>query len=70
MSIDVGRFAVIQKFIRFIRDERGQDLVEYALIVAAVGLALITTVNQLSAAVVSLYSSITQGLASIGTSGQ
>lgn len=53
-----------------IRDERGQDLVEYALIVAAVGLALITTVNQLSTAVVSLYSSITQGLASIGTSGQ
>ncbi len=52
------------------RDEQGQDLVEYALIVAAVGLALITTVNQLSGAIVSLYSSITQGLASIGTSGQ
>ena len=34
--------------VRFIRDEQGQDLVEYALIVAAVGLALITTVNQLS----------------------
>jgi Flp pilus assembly pilin Flp len=59
-----------QLFIRLIRDEQGQDLVEYALIVAAVGLALITTVNQLSTAIVSLYSSITQGLASIGTSGQ
>jgi Flp pilus assembly pilin Flp len=57
-------------FLRLWRDEQGQDLVEYALIVAAVGLALITTVNQLSAAVVSLYSSITQGLASIGTTGQ
>jgi pilus assembly protein Flp/PilA len=55
---------------RLVQDERGQDLVEYALIVAAVGLALITTVNQLSGAVVSLYSSITQGLGSIGTSGQ
>lgn len=53
-----------------IRDEQGQDLVEYALIVAAVGLALITTVNQLSTAIVSLYSSITQGLTSIGASGQ
>jgi Flp pilus assembly pilin Flp len=52
------------------REEKGQDLVEYALIVAAVGLALITTVNQLSVAVVSLYSSITQGLASIGAQGQ
>lgn len=52
------------------RDEQGQDLVEYALIVAAVGLALITTVNNLSAAVVSLYSSITAGLGSISASGQ
>jgi len=56
-------------FLEFIRDEQGQDLVEYALIVAAIGLALIATVNQLSAALVSLYLSITQGLASIGTTG-
>jgi Flp pilus assembly pilin Flp len=52
--------------IGFIRDEQGQDLVEYALIVAAVGLALITTVNQLQAGIVSLYQSITGDLASIG----
>jgi Flp pilus assembly pilin Flp len=55
--------------IRLAKDEQGQDLVEYALIVAAVGLALITTVNQLSSAIVSLYSSITTGLASIGAGG-
>ncbi|MCC6293974.1 MAG: Flp family type IVb pilin [Bryobacterales bacterium] len=59
-----------QLLLRIWRDERGQDLVEYALIVAAVGLALITTVNTLSQAVVSLYESITAGLASIGASGQ
>jgi len=59
-----------QLILRFWRAEEGQDLVEYALIVAAVGLALIVTVNNLSAAVVSLYSSITDGLASIGASGQ
>ena len=53
--------------VRFIGDEQGQDLVEYALIVAAVGLALITTVNQLSQGVVSLYQSITGDLSSIGT---
>ena len=52
--------------IRFVRDEQGQDLVEYALIVAAVGLALITTVNQLSQGIVSLYQSITGDLSSIG----
>ena len=59
-----------QLFVRLLHEETGQDLVEYALIVAAVGLALITTVNQLSTAIVSLYSSITQGLTSIGASGQ
>jgi Flp pilus assembly pilin Flp len=56
--------------LRLWKDEQGQDLVEYALIVAAVGLALITTVNTLSQAVVSLYQSITDGLASIGAAGQ
>jgi Flp pilus assembly pilin Flp len=54
----------------FIRDEQGQDLVEYALIVAAIGLALIATVNQVSTAIVSLYQSIAQGLTTIGTNGQ
>jgi Flp pilus assembly pilin Flp len=53
-----------------IRDEQGQDLVEYALIVAAIGLALIATVNQLSAVIVSLYQSITTGVQSIGAGGQ
>lgn len=56
--------------IRLVREEDGQDLVEYALIVAAVGLALITTVNQLSQGIVSLYSSITQDLSSIGANAQ
>jgi pilus assembly protein Flp/PilA len=56
--------------IRFLRDEQGQDLVEYALLVAAVGLALIATVNNLSTSIISLYSSITQGLGSIGAGGQ
>ena len=56
--------------MRFIRDEQGQDLVEYALIVAAVGLALITTVNQLSQGIVSLYQSITGDLSSIGATAQ
>ncbi len=63
--------SIMKKFILgFLRDEQGQDLVEYALIVAAIGLALIATVNQVSAAIVSLYQSIAQGLATIGTNGQ
>jgi len=55
------------QLLRLVLEEQGQDLVEYALIVAAVGLALITTVNQLSAAIVSLYQSMTGDLSSIGT---
>jgi len=61
----------MKKFLlQFIRDEQGQDLVEYALLVAAIGLALVAVVNQLSTSIVSLYSSITQGLGSIGGVGQ
>jgi Flp pilus assembly pilin Flp len=59
-----------ERLLRLWKEEDGQDLVEYALIVAAVGLALITTVNQLSQGVVSLYQSITGDLASIGATGQ
>jgi len=56
--------------IGLLREDQGQDLVEYALIVAAVGLALISTVNTLSQAITSLYSSITTDLGSIGTTAQ
>jgi Flp pilus assembly pilin Flp len=60
----------MKKFLhRLIHEEQGQDLVEYALIVAAVGLALITTVNQLSTAIVGLYSNIVQSLTTIGQQG-
>ena len=58
------------RFTDFLRDESGQDLVEYALIVAAVGLALITVVNNLSSGVASLYTSITADLSSIGATQQ
>ena len=58
-----------QIFRRLFHEEQGQDLVEYALIVAAVGLALITTVNQLSTAIVGLYSNIVQSLTTIGQQG-
>jgi Flp pilus assembly pilin Flp len=53
--------------LNFLKEEDGQDLVEYALIVAAVGLALISTVNQLAQGISSLYASITGDLSSIGT---
>jgi pilus assembly protein Flp/PilA len=61
---------VISTSRRFLKDEQGQDLVEYALIVAAVALALITVVNNLAAGIASLYTSITTDLTSIGATQQ
>ncbi len=56
--------------LAFLREEEGQDLVEYALVVATVALVLITAVNNLSQGIVSLYESMTGDLASIGQTGQ
>ena len=53
----------------FLSDETGQDLVEYALIVAAVALALIATVGEFSGAVRSLYGSMTGRLTGVDWSG-
>ena len=49
----------------FLMDESGQDLVEYALIVAAVALALIVAVGSLTGAVSNLYQSITGRLTGV-----
>jgi len=52
---------------RFWKETEGQDLVEYALIVAAIALGMILVVKNVAAAINSLYESITQGMAAIGT---
>jgi len=49
--------------IRFWRETEGQDLVEYALIVAAIALGMIAAVRGLATALNSLYESITAALA-------
>ncbi len=56
--------------LAFLREEEGQDLVEYALVVATVALVLISAVNNLSQGIVSLYESMTGDLSSIGQTGQ
>jgi Flp pilus assembly pilin Flp len=52
-------------FIRIWRETEGQDLVEYALIVAAIALALIVSVKGIATAVSSMYDSISLALASV-----
>ncbi len=50
-------------WIRFWRETEGQDLVEYALIVAAIALGMIAAVRGVVTALNSLYESITAALA-------
>ena len=52
---------------RFWKETEGQDLVEYALIVAAIALGMILVVKNLATALNSLYESITAGLGAVGT---
>ena len=49
--------------IRFWKETDGQDLVEYALILAAIALGMIAAVRGLATALNSIYESITAALA-------
>ena len=51
----------------FWKDEEGQDLVEYALIVAAIALGMVASVRGVVTALNSLYESITTGLTLSGS---
>jgi Flp pilus assembly pilin Flp len=53
-------------WINFWKDTEGQDLVEYALIVAAIALGMIAAVKGVVTALDSLYESIQVGLALSG----
>jgi Flp pilus assembly pilin Flp len=54
---------------RFWRETDGQDLVEYALIVAAIALGMIAAVKGVTNALNSLYQSISTALGTVGTPG-
>ncbi len=50
-------------WVRFWKETEGQDLVEYALIVAAIALGMIAAVQGIGRALNSLYESISAALA-------
>jgi Flp pilus assembly pilin Flp len=54
-----------QETNRFWKETEGQDLVEYALIVAAIALGMVAVVQGVASALSSLYQSILIGLTSI-----
>lgn len=46
------------KFVRFVKDESGATAIEYALIAAAMGLALVTAMPWLAGAITGKFSSL------------
>jgi Flp pilus assembly pilin Flp len=54
----------MQKLLRFVRDDEGQDLVEYALLITFIALACIVGMQQLGTAINNSYNSISQSVAS------
>jgi pilus assembly protein Flp/PilA len=49
-------------FNRFVREEEGQDLVEYALLIAFIALACIVGLRNLGTAINTTYNSISSSL--------
>ena len=49
----------------FLRDERGQDLVEYALLIAFIALACIVGLMNLGTAINNTYNSISSSLSGV-----
>ncbi|GAC1445515.1 MAG: hypothetical protein NVSMB52_06850 [Chloroflexota bacterium] len=47
-----------QMFAKFIQDESGQDLVEYALVVALIALGSVAAMNNLSSSISSAFGTV------------
>ena len=50
------------KFQNLAADERGQDLIEYALLVALIALAAITGINRVASAITTVFTNISSSL--------
>ena len=44
--------------VRFVRDEQGQDLIEYALLAGFISLAVVTAVTQVGTSLNTLYGNV------------
>jgi len=49
-------------YSNFLKDESGQDMIEYALVVALVGLFAITTLRSLATEIAAIFTTITSDL--------
>ncbi len=49
---------MIRTFIRFLREERGQDLIEYALVVALIALAAVAGMSSIATSIGHVFSKV------------
>jgi Flp pilus assembly pilin Flp len=61
--MNYGLFTMYLKLQNLVSREEGQDLVEYALLCCMIALAAITGVNDVAAAVTTVFSNISSSLA-------
>jgi len=54
----------MNKFVRFVKDESGATAIEYALIAAAMGLALVTAMPLLASAITGAFTSLAGSISS------
>ena len=54
----------MSKFLRFVKDESGATAIEYGLIAAAMGLALVTAMPFLAGAISGKFQSLAQHISS------
>lgn len=55
-------------FARFVREEEGQDIIEYALLAAFISLAAVLAIQQLGTAVNNVYTKVSSTLNTAGGS--
>ena len=55
----------MKMFARFMKDESGATAIEYALLAALIGVAMIGTVQALGGSVIGTWTGITTGLDSV-----
>ena len=49
-------------FVRFVREEKGQDLIEYSLLAALISVGSIAVMNPLSVAINGVFTQVTTAL--------
>lgn len=54
--------------VRFVREEQGQDLIEYALLAGFISLVAVTAITNVGSGVNTVYGNINDQVASIPTS--